>query len=272
MQKITWFLILILAGNVYAARPKNRAKATPKIAVKTAPAKPATTIPAKPAEAATSPKPEVAPAPPKPVAPKAPAPKVAPKVETPRARLIRLAGADSLSKLFREVTKQTMPGIVEIRVTKEITLTPENIKKYFRGKVPPPSVASPSTPAPPIKPGSPRTYRINSLGSGSVFDATRGLIITNAHVVSEASTVKVILHDKRVFKADWVRSDPATDLAVIKIRPDRLSAIAFGDSDKMQVGDWVLAFGSPRGLSESVSAGIISAKGRPTRKPGFYAD
>ena len=91
-------------------------------------------------------------------------------------------------------------------------------------------------------------------------------------MVKDATSVKVILHDKRIFKADWVRSDPATDLAVIKIHPARLSEIPFGDSDKMQVGDWVLAFGSPRGLSESVSAGIISAKGRPTRKPGFYAD
>jgi len=80
----------------------------------------------------------------------------------------------------------------------------------------------------------------------------------------------VILHDKRRLKAEWVRSDPQTDLAVVKVDPDRLIEAPVGDSDRMHVGDWVLAIGAPEGLPQTVTAGIISAKGRTTYKPGRY--
>lgn len=101
-----------------------------------------------------------------------------------------------------------------------------------------------------------------SLGSGVIVDA-RGVIVTNNHVVKNASIITVTLNDKRRFAAKLVGTDPATDLAVLKITsPEKLPTIPWADSDKSQVGDIVLAIGSPFGLSATVTQGIISAKDR----------
>ena len=101
------------------------------------------------------------------------------------------------------------------------------------------------------------------LGSG-VITSQDGYILTNNHVVDGADTVKVELPDKRTFIAKVIGTDPATDLAVVKIDAKNLPILAFGDSDAVKVGDVVLAIGNPLGIGETVTSGIISAKGRQT--------
>lgn len=100
-----------------------------------------------------------------------------------------------------------------------------------------------------------------SLGSGFIIGAD-GYIMTNAHVVAAADEITVTLNDKREFKAKVIGSDKRTDVALIKIDATGLSRVAFGDPAKLRVGDWVLAIGSPFGFDNSVTAGIVSAKGR----------
>lgn len=100
-----------------------------------------------------------------------------------------------------------------------------------------------------------------SLGSGFIISAD-GYIMTNAHVVAAADEITVTLNDKREFKAKVIGSDKRTDVALIKIEATGLAKVAFGDTTKVRVGDWVLAIGSPFGFDNSVTAGIVSAKGR----------
>lgn len=102
-------------------------------------------------------------------------------------------------------------------------------------------------------------------GSGWVWDS-KGVVVTNYHVVDGAETVDVILTDGRKFASRDFWSDKKTDLAIIRVEPDRqLPALEFGDSDAMEMGDRVLAFGAPFGLAGTVTAGIVSAKGRNLR-------
>ena len=108
----------------------------------------------------------------------------------------------------------------------------------------------------------PRSFKQRSLGSGFIIDAD-GSIVTNAHVVKDADKIVVKLEDKREFDAKVVGIDEKTDVALLKIDPPAdLTVAALGDSDTLQVGDWVVAIGNPFGLSETVTAGIVSAKGR----------
>ena len=105
-------------------------------------------------------------------------------------------------------------------------------------------------------------YRTNSLGSGFIIDK-EGYILTNNHMVESADEVKVILSDKREFKAEIIGRDPKTDLALIKIEDAKdLEPLTLGDSEKLEVGDWVVAIGNPYGLENTVTAGIVSAKYR----------
>jgi serine protease Do len=104
--------------------------------------------------------------------------------------------------------------------------------------------------------------RREGLGSGVIIDS-QGVILTNNHVVAESDRVLVELSDGREYAAQEIHTDPETDLAVVRINPaEPLPAAVLGDSDALQIGDWVLAVGSPFGLEATVSAGIISAKGR----------
>jgi Do/DeqQ family serine protease len=98
-------------------------------------------------------------------------------------------------------------------------------------------------------------------GSGVIISAD-GYIVTNNHVVAEATEISVMLNDKREFKAKIISTDPSSDLAVIQIKASDLPFLTFGDSDALKVGEWVLAVGNPFNLESTVTAGIVSAKGR----------
>lgn len=101
-----------------------------------------------------------------------------------------------------------------------------------------------------------------SLGSGVIFDAEKGLVLTNNHVIQSADEITVSLTDGRSFQAELVGSDPATDVALIKIPADKLTALSLADSDQLRVGDFVVAIGNPFGLGQTVTSGIVSALGR----------
>lgn len=101
-----------------------------------------------------------------------------------------------------------------------------------------------------------------SAGSGVIVDAERGLILTNEHVVRGASVIEVTTKDDRRFRAQLVGRDKATDIAVLRIKADNLTAVPMGDSRSLEVGDFVLAVGNPFGLGQTVTSGIVSATGR----------
>ena len=108
-----------------------------------------------------------------------------------------------------------------------------------------------------------RQRKAQSLGSGFIIDAG-GVVVTNYHVIENAEEIRVILADETSFTAKVLGQDKKTDIAVLKIEPGdvKLASVAFGDSDKLRVGDWVVAIGNPFGLGGTVTAGIVSARGR----------
>jgi len=111
-------------------------------------------------------------------------------------------------------------------------------------------------------PDQPRTRQTQSLGSGVIFDAREGLVLTNNHVIQHADQITVSLQDGRNFQAEVVGSDPATDVALIRIPAENLTALPLADSNKLRVGDFVVAIGNPFGLGQTVTSGIVSALGR----------
>jgi serine protease Do/serine protease DegQ len=119
----------------------------------------------------------------------------------------------------------------------------------------------------------PRERPFQSAGSGVIFDAKNGYIVTNAHVVENASEITVTLQDGRDLKADVVGSDEPSDVAVLKIKSEgALTQIGLGDSAKVEVGDFVLAIGNPFGLQHTVTSGIISGLSRSGINPDGYED
>jgi serine protease Do/serine protease DegQ len=111
-------------------------------------------------------------------------------------------------------------------------------------------------------PDRPIERKTQSLGSGVIVDAKRGLVLTNNHVIANAVQITVTLRDGRHFEAEIVGSDPETDVAVIRIPAENLEDIPAADSDKLRVGDFVVAIGNPFGLGQTVTSGIVSALGR----------
>jgi Do/DeqQ family serine protease len=109
-------------------------------------------------------------------------------------------------------------------------------------------------------------------GSGVIVDAARGLILTNHHVIKDAEQAIVTLKDRRQFPAKLVGADPGTDIAVLQIEAQRLTAIRIGDSDALQVGDYVIAIGNPFGIGQTVTSGIVSALGKSGLSPEGYED
>ena len=110
--------------------------------------------------------------------------------------------------------------------------------------------------------GQPQERVESSLGSGVIVDAVKGLVLTNNHVIQNADEVSVTLTDGRVMKAELVGTDPDTDVALIKIKPERLTALTLANSDALRVGDFVVAVGNPFGIGQSATSGIVSALGR----------
>jgi serine protease DegQ len=113
-------------------------------------------------------------------------------------------------------------------------------------------------------PNQPMRRQVQAAGSGVIVDADKGYILTNNHVVTvgQDTDIEVTLKDKRHFKAKLVGRDPETDIAVLKIDADKLTAVEFADSDRIRVGDYALAIGNPFGLGQTVTSGIVSALGR----------
>ena len=171
-------------------------------------------------------------------------------------------GVFELSSVFREVSRRALPSIVSIQTRGGSVAQPfggdsRRLEEFLREN-PEMRRFFGDLPNNPRSPGPDR----RGTGSGFIIDAA-GIIVTNAHVVRGADTVVVKLHDGREFKATEVKADDWSDVAIVKIDgPRDLKPLRFGDSDRMEVGDWVLAVGSPFGLDLSVTAGIISGKGR----------
>ncbi|HVP33611.1 MAG TPA: Do family serine endopeptidase [Steroidobacteraceae bacterium] len=118
----------------------------------------------------------------------------------------------------------------------------------------------------------PREHPFRSAGSGVIFDAGRGYIVTNAHVVENASEITVTLQDGRDLKAQVVGSDQPSDVAVLKVGAGGLSQMPLGDSSRLEVGDFVLAIGNPFGLQHTVTSGIVSGLSRTGINPDGYED
>jgi serine protease Do len=145
--------------------------------------------------------------------------------------------------------QRVLPAIVNIRADIKITdLTTLSRLQQERGN-------NPNMPIP---------DRFVSVASGVIVDATKGYILTNAHVVNDAQTVTVTLSDGRHYNAKVIGLDKPSDVALIQIKAKNLTAIPIGDSNLLKVGDVVAAIGNPFGLSQSVSSGIVSALGRAT--------
>jgi len=114
--------------------------------------------------------------------------------------------------------------------------------------------------------------REQAAGSGVIVDAARGYVVTNHHVIRNAEQVMVTLKDRRQFQARIVGADPGTDVALLQVEPRNLSALRFGDSDQLRVGDYVIAVGNPFGIGQTVTSGIVSALGRSGLSPEGYED
>jgi serine protease Do len=175
------------------------------------------------------------------------------------------AGTVDLSTAIMNVAKQNMPKVVYIEVTESKVV--QNPFSQFDGN-------------PLLKrffgiPKMPRKFRqeVQGLGSGMIIDAL-GHILTNNHVAGGATKIQVTLADGNRYPATLVGADPKTDLAVVKISAkEPLTSVAFGDSDKIEVGEWVVAIGAPRALEKTVTQGIISAKHRTgITDPNTYQD
>jgi Do/DeqQ family serine protease len=148
---------------------------------------------------------------------------------------------------FSVAAAQVMPGVVFIKSTQE------GMPEGTEGEIPDPFREF----------FGPRGQRGPSLSSGSgVIVNEGGYIVTNNHVVQDADIVEVTLYDNRTLKAEVIGTDPDTDIAVIRVNEKGLPHLSFVDSDKAKVGEWVLAVGNPYNLTSTVTAGIISAKGR----------
>jgi serine protease Do len=163
--------------------------------------------------------------------------------------------AAALSKGFEVVAKEVEPAVVNINTEQIIHNAAARMQDPFR------DFFGDDSPFSDFFKNAPRDLKQKSLGSGFVVDPN-GYILTNNHVIENASKIKVKLADGRILDAKVVGADPQTDLAVLKVASSGLPVLKLANSDQTQVGDWVLAFGSPFGLTQTMTAGIISAKGR----------
>jgi serine protease Do len=165
------------------------------------------------------------------------------------------------SRAFSEIASSISPSVVNISTTKVMRreaspLLDDPFSEFF-------------SPLRDFK--MPKKWKEQSLGSGVIISSD-GYIITNNHVVEQGDEIRVTLFDKRSFKAKLIGADNKTDVAIVKIDAESLYSVQWGDSDKLQVGEFVLAIGNPYGLSHTVTMGIISAVGRANVGIADYED
>jgi len=152
---------------------------------------------------------------------------------------------------FAPMVKRVLPSVVNIAVvetvaqgTDPLSMLPPEIRRQFRDRFPQ------------------RRREVHGSGSGFIIDPA-GLVVTNTHVIGGADKIVVALHDGRELPAEVIGQDDLTDIALIRVKPDgALPSVTWGDSRNLEAGDWVVAAGNPFGLGGSVTAGIVSARGR----------
>ena len=177
---------------------------------------------------------------------------------------VSIAHSNSVPESFADLAEKLSPSVVNISTTTVIEQKSREMPSF-----------PPGSPFEDFfkqfeKPGG-KKRKAQSLGSGFIIDKS-GYIITNNHVIDNAEKIMVILYDDTSFEATVVGKDPKTDVALLKINPKKtkLSAVKFGDSNKLRVGDWVMAIGNQFGFGGTVTAGIVSARGR--NLSGSYDD
>ena len=177
---------------------------------------------------------------------------------------VSIANSSSVPESFADLAEKLSPSVVNISTTTVIEQKSREMPSF-----------PPGSPFEDFfkqfeKPGG-KKRKAQSLGSGFIIDKS-GYIITNNHVIDNAEKIMVILYDDTSFEATVVGKDPKTDVALLKINPKKtkLTAVKFGDSNKLRVGDWVMAIGNPFGFGGTVTAGIVSARGR--NLSGSYDD
>ena len=175
---------------------------------------------------------------------------------------ITTAPAPAHADIPAPMLKDVLPAVVNISVTSKVEIqNPLLNDPFFRRFFDAPEQQQPET------------QEAQAIGSGVIVDAQKGYVLTNNHVVDQADEIKVRLSDDRQFDAKLIGRDAGTDIAVLQIKADHLKALPIGDSEKLQVGDFVVAIGSPFGLQQTVTSGIVSALGRRTGiTDGGYED
>jgi len=171
----------------------------------------------------------------------------------------------AISRAVSQLAADVRPAVVSIYTTKTVRMRmhpaiPSPFEDFFgpgsRGR----------------QPRQERKFRRRGLGSGFIIDAAKGYIVTNSHVVAGADDIKIRLSNKRTFRGKLIGADPKTDIAIVQIKAADLKSLKMGDSDKLAVGDFVVAVGSPFGLRETVSLGVVSGKGRSNLGIEEYED
>ena len=177
-----------------------------------------------------------------------------------------IAQLEKTGKAFSAVAKSAMPAVVFIQVEQVVEaggspyefndpfdfFGDDMLRRFF---------GAPGQGLPQQRRQAPRQFRREGAGSGFIVSKD-GYILTNSHVVGDATKITVKLHDGREFEAKKIGSDEKSEVAIIKIDADDLPTVALGDSGELEVGEWVIAVGNPFGLTETVTAGIVSALGR----------
>nr|WP_228710844.1 DegQ family serine endoprotease [Saccharobesus litoralis] len=156
-------------------------------------------------------------------------------------------GQDEKQPSLAPMLEKTTPAVVDIMVqgTKaEKQQLPEPLRRFFGNQAPQ------------------RERPFRSVGSGVIIDADKGYVVTNHHVIDDADEIIVTLKDGREFEAKKLGSDPESDVALLKIEADDLTAVKIANSDKLRVGDFAIAIGNPFGIGQTVTSGIVSALGR----------
>jgi len=156
-------------------------------------------------------------------------------------------------------TTQEAPAPRELRYFNREDLSREDLRRYFEDNEGRSAQESPGR-------------SVRATGSGVIVDAENGYIVTNHHVIADASTIKVSLKDGREFAAKLLGSDASTDVALLQIEANDLQALQFADVEKVRVGDYVLAIGNPFGIGQTVTSGIVSALGRGGLNKENYED